>query len=60
MKKRKPPSEQQDGSQDGSEYERFERLAKQIIAVPKSELDKRQAAYERERARKLSKKRKAA
>ena len=44
----KPPSE---------EYQRFERLAKAIIAVPKSEIDKRQAEYERKKA---VKKRKAA
>jgi hypothetical protein len=36
--KSKPPSD---------EYERFEKFAKAIIAVPKSELDKRQAEYER-------------
>ena len=45
----KPPSE---------EYQRFEKLAKQLIAVPKSEIDKRQAEYER--SRKAAKKRKAA
>ena len=45
----KPPSE---------EYQRFEKLAKALIAVPKSELDKRQAQYEK--ARKAAKKRKAA
>jgi hypothetical protein len=44
----KPPSE---------EYQRFEKLAKQLIAVPKSEIDKRQAEYEK---RKATKKRKAA
>jgi len=47
--KDKPPSE---------EYQRFERLAKALIAVPKSEIDKRQAEYER--SRKAAKKRKAA
>jgi hypothetical protein len=51
MKKKpnKPPSE---------EYARFEKLAKALIAVPKSEIDKRQAEYER--AKKAAKKRKAA
>jgi hypothetical protein len=34
----KPPSE---------EYQRFEKLAKQLIAVPKSEIDKREAEYQR-------------
>ena len=46
----KPPSE---------EYSRFEHLARQVIAVPKSELDKREAAYQRDR-KKDAKKRKAA
>ena len=44
----KPPSE---------EYQRFEKLAKALIAVPKSEIDKRQADYEKKKA---AKKRKAA
>ncbi|HEV7747577.1 MAG TPA: hypothetical protein VGO56_21440 [Pyrinomonadaceae bacterium] len=44
----KPPSE---------EYQRFERLAKALIAVPKGEIDKRQAEYEKKKA---AKKRKAA
>jgi hypothetical protein len=45
----KPPSE---------EYQRFEQFVKELVAVPKSELDKREAAYQR---RKLAeKKRKAA
>jgi hypothetical protein len=29
------------------EYQNFERLAKQLISVPKSELDKREAEYQR-------------
>ncbi|MBA3357264.1 MAG: hypothetical protein H0U18_15260 [Pyrinomonadaceae bacterium] len=45
----KPPSE---------EYQRFEKLAKALIAVPKSEIDKRQAEYER--MRKARKKKRAA
>ena len=42
MKKQdsKPPSE---------EYERFEKLAKQLISVPKSEIDKREAEYQRQK-----------
>jgi hypothetical protein len=39
----KPPSE---------EYARFEKLAKSLIAVPKSEIDKRQAEYEKKKAAK--------
>lgn len=51
MKKKanKPPSE---------EYARFESLVKQVIAVPKSEIDKRQAQYDKDR--KATKKKKAA
>jgi len=41
-----------------SEYERFERFTKQIISVPKAEIDKREAKYQK--ARKAAKKRKAA
>ena len=33
-------------------YERFEKLAKALIAVPKSEIDKRQAEYEKKKAKK--------
>ncbi|MFN2492256.1 MAG: hypothetical protein ABR501_05150 [Pyrinomonadaceae bacterium] len=47
-KSHKPPSD---------EYSRFEKLAKQLISVPKSEIDKRQAEYEKKKA---AKKRKAA
>jgi hypothetical protein len=39
----KPPSEQ---------YERFEKLAKALIAVPKREIDKRQAEYQKKKAKK--------
>jgi hypothetical protein len=49
MKKTKPPSE---------EYERFEKLAKQLISVPKSEIEKREAEYQRQK--KAAKKRKHA
>jgi hypothetical protein len=51
MKKKpnKPPSE---------EYSRFESLVKQVLAVPKSEIEKRQAQYEK--SRKAAKKRKVA
>lgn len=44
----KPPSD---------EYQRFEKLARALIAVPKSEIDKRQAEYEK---KKDAKKKKAA
>lgn len=45
----KPPSE---------EYANFERLAKQLLSVPKSEIDKREAEYQR--TKKAGKKRKVA
>jgi hypothetical protein len=51
MKKSKPEKQPSD------EYQRFEKLAKQLISVPKSEIDKRQAEYEK---KKVAKKRKAA
>lgn len=37
------------------EYQRFEKLAKALIAVPKSEIDKRQAEYEKKKAAKKRK-----
>ena len=52
MKKTKPTKPPSD------EYQRFENLARQIISVPKSEIDRRQAQYEK--ARKAAKKTKAA
>jgi hypothetical protein len=45
----KPPSE---------EYQRFEQFVKELVAVPKSELDKREAEYQRKKL--AEKKRKAA
>jgi len=43
---------------DSEEYQNFEKLAKQLISVPKSELDKREAEYER--AKKHAKKKRVA
>ena len=37
------------------EYSRFEKLAKALIAVPKSEIDKRQAQYDKKKAAKKHK-----
>ena len=51
MKKSKP------AKTTSEEYQRFESLVRQVIAVPKSEIDKRQAAYER---KKVAKKKKVA
>jgi hypothetical protein len=49
-KSKEPPSE---------EYSRFEQLVRQVVAVPKSEIDQHETAYQRER-KKEAKKRKAA
>jgi hypothetical protein len=38
-----------DGKVHQRKYERFEKLARQITSVPKSEIDKRQARYEKDR-----------
>jgi hypothetical protein len=51
MKHNKPPSKA-----TNEEYERFERAVRQILAVPKSELQKREAEYQK--ARKATKKKK--
>jgi hypothetical protein len=51
MKKQKP-------SEPSEEYQNFEKLAKQLIAVPKSEIDKREAEYQKQK--KTSKKRRVA
>lgn len=40
------------------EYKRFESFVKTVIAVPKSELDRREAEYQK--AKKVTKKQKAA
>lgn len=42
---------------NSEEYSRFEKLAKQILSVPKSEIDKREAQYQKKKA---TKKRQAA
>ena len=36
-------------SKPSEEYQSFEKLAKQLISVPKSELDKREAEYQRQK-----------
>jgi hypothetical protein len=37
-----------------SAFEKFDRMTRKVVAVPKAELDKREAAYKRQRARKKS------
>jgi hypothetical protein len=49
MKQVKPPPKESESSQP---FENFARLAKGLMAVPKKELDAKQAEYERERKRK--------
>jgi hypothetical protein len=44
-------------SKPSEEYQRFEKLAKALITVPKNEIEKRQAEYQKKKA---AKKRKAA
>ena len=53
MKKAKPPSKN-----TSQEYDRFEQFVKELVSVPKSELDKREAEYQRKKL--AEKKRKAA
>ena len=45
-------------SEPSQEYQNFEKLAKQLISVPKSEIDKREAEYQRQK--KAGKKRRTA
>jgi len=45
-------------SKPSEEYANFERLAKQLISVPKSEIDKREAEYQKQK--KAGKKRRTA
>ena len=43
-------------SEKSEEYSRFESLVRQVIAVPKKELDRREAAYQRDRKKEAKKK----
>lgn len=45
-------------STPSEEYQNFEKLAKQLISVPKSEIDKREAEYQKQK--RAAKKRKTA
>lgn len=42
-------------SAPSEEYQNFEKLAKQLISVPKSEIDKREAEYQKKKAAKKRK-----
>lgn len=46
----------QKSKKPSEEYQRFEKLAKSLISVPKSEIDKREAEYQKQK--KATKKRK--
>jgi hypothetical protein len=35
--------------QESEEYQKFEKLAKELFKVPKSEVDRRQAEYEKQK-----------
>lgn len=37
---------------DPSAFERFDKLLRKVVSVPKAELEKREAAYKRQRTRK--------
>jgi hypothetical protein len=41
---------------DGQEFERFENLVRNIIKVPKSEIDRREKEWKKERAKQAKKK----
>ena len=56
--KREAAKRGKDRSTPSEEYQRFENLAKQLISVPKSEIDKREAEYQR--AKKTHKKKRVA
>jgi hypothetical protein len=43
------PDEHHAKPEDLSPFERFRELARRIIAVPKSEIDKQEAEYQRQR-----------
>jgi hypothetical protein len=42
-----------------SPFERFDKLLRRVVSVPKKEIDKREAAYKRQRAHKKKSKRSA-
>ena len=46
-RKHEPPKKARSRSEPSEEYQNFEKLAKQLISVPKSEIDKREAEYQR-------------
>jgi len=45
----KPPNQPDAAPTEATEFDRFKDFAKKIIAVPKEEIDKREAEYQRQR-----------
>ena len=43
-----------DGEPNATEFERFSALTRQVLSVPKSEIDRREAEWKREKALKRS------
>jgi hypothetical protein len=52
----KDPDSSRRPSKPSSEFERFEAFAKELISVPKAEIDKRAKEYERQKQRRKRKK----
>jgi len=50
MAERKPKDKRKD--EDTTEYDNFQELLEEVLSVPKEELDKRRAEYERKRKEK--------
>lgn len=52
----KTPASSRKASKRSEEFERFEAFAKQLISIPKTEIDKRAKEYERQKQRRKRKK----
>ena len=52
----KDPDSSRQASERSAEFERFEAFAKELISVPKAEIDKRAKEYERQKQRRKRKK----
>jgi hypothetical protein len=46
------PKEKRKDEEDTTEFENFQELLEEVLSVPKEELDKRRAEYERKRKEK--------
>jgi hypothetical protein len=54
----KDPDSSRQSSKRSIEFERFEAFAKELISVPKAEIDKRAKEYERQKQRRKQSKKK--